>query len=312
MTRIAVTCIQLLRDLEAHRGPIDDLGWEIVTPEVPGQHLEGDELVEAMDGCIGVVAGDDKFTTEVQAALPELRVISKWGIGIDGIDLPAAAERGITVRNTPGMFDDEVADVTIAYVTMLTRQLGFIDRGIRAGEWPKPPGTSLRGLTVCIIGLGGIGRAMARRTAVAGMETIGVDPSPESQKAAAEFGVRCVELDELLTHSDVISVNCPLNAATMHLLDQQAFAKMKPGVFLVNTGRGPVVKTEALVDALEAGRIGGAAVDVLEIEPTPANSPLRRFDNVVFGSHNASNTLEASARTHDIAIAHLIAEIQAL
>ncbi len=98
-----------------------------------------------MAECTGVVAGDDKFTADVQAALPDLRVISKWGIGIDGIDLDSAAARGIVVRNTPGMFDDEVADVTMAYITMLARQLGFIDRGIRAGGWPKPPGTSLRG-----------------------------------------------------------------------------------------------------------------------------------------------------------------------
>lgn len=311
MTKIAVTCIQLLRDLEAHRRPLDDLGWEIATPVIPGQHLEGQSLIDAMQGCVGVVAGDDKFTSEVQAALPDLQVISKWGIGIDGIDLSAAAERGIAVRNTPGMFDDEVGDVTMAYITMLARQLAFIDRGIRAGGWPKPPGTSLSSLTVGIIGLGGIGRAVARRTAVAGMKMLGYDPSHESRSAAAEIGVLCTDIDELLSASDVISVNCPLNEATHHLLDEAAFEKMKSGAFVVNTGRGPVVKTSALVAALTAGRLRGAALDVLEVEPTPVDSPLRAFDNVVFGSHNASNTLEASARTSDIAIAHLIEELQA-
>jgi phosphoglycerate dehydrogenase-like enzyme len=312
MTSIAVTCIQLLRDLAAHRAPLDDLGWDVVTPEVPGQHLEGDALVAAMQGCIGVVAGDDKFTADVIGALPDLRVISKWGIGIDGIDLDAAAERGIVVRNTPGMFDDEVADVTMAYITMLARELAFIDRGIRAGGWPKPPGHSLRGLTLGIIGLGGIGRAVARRGAVAGMEVVGVDPSRESRAAAAEAGVTPCELDQLLASSDVISVNCPLNAATHHMLDDDAFSAMKHGVFVVNTGRGGVVDTDALVSALAAGRLGGAAVDVLEVEPVPADSPLKAFENVIFGSHNASNTLEASARTHAIAIDHLIEEIQAL
>ncbi len=312
MTAVAVTCIQLLRDLEAHRRPLDDLGWEVVTPDVPGQHLEGQALVDAMRGCVGVVAGDDKFTADVLAALPDLRVISKWGIGIDGIDLVSAAERGIVVRNTPGMFDDEVGDVTMAYITMLTRQLAFIDRGIRSGGWPKPPGRSLAGLTVGIIGLGGIGRAVARRTTVAGMRTIGSDPSPDSQSAASELGVEIVSLADLLAESDVVSVNCPLNASTHHLLDEDAFGRLKPGAFVVNTGRGPVVKTDALVTALRAGQLGGAAVDVLEIEPTPADSPLREFDNVVFGSHNASNTLEASARTHDIAIAHLIEEVTKL
>ena len=309
MTSVAVTCIQLLRDLEAHRGPLDDLGWEIVTPSVPGQHLEGQALVDALRGCIGVVAGDDRFTAEVQTALPDLRVISKWGIGIDGIDLESAAELGIVVRNTPGMFDEEVGDVTMEYITMLTRQLALIDRGIRSGGWPKPPGRSLAGLTVGIIGLGGIGRAVARRAAVAGMRTIGSDPSSASQNAAIELGVDVVPLPTLLEQSDVVSVNCPLNASTRHLLDEDAFSRLRPGSFVVNTGRGPVVKTDALVAALRSGHLGGAAVDVLEIEPTPADSPLRDFDNVVFGSHNASNTLEASARTHDIAIAHLIEEI---
>lgn len=312
MTSVAVTCIQLLRDLKAHRGPLDERGWKIVTPEVPGQHLEGDALIEAMAGCIGVVAGDDKFTSDALAALPDLRVISKWGIGIDGIDLDAAATRSITVRNTPGMFDDEVADVTMAYITMLARQLTAIDRSIRSDVWFKPPGTSLRGLTLGIIGLGGIGRAVARRGAIAGMNMLGVDPAPDSQAAAAEIGVESCQLERLLGESNVISVNCPLNAATHHLLDATAFSAMKPGVFVVNTGRGPVIETQALIDALSAGRIGGAAVDVLEIEPVEADSPLKSFDNVVFGSHNASNTLEASARTHDIAVAHLIEEIDRL
>lgn len=309
MTKIAVTCIQLLRDLAGHRGPLDDLGFAVATPQIPGQHLEGQDLVKAMEGCIGVIAGDDKFTSDVLAQLPELQVISKWGIGIDGIDLDAAAERGITVTNTPGMFDDEVADVTMAYITMLTRQLAFIDRGIRESAWPKPPGTSLRGLTLGIIGLGGIGRAVARRATVAGITLIGVDPSPDSQELAHAEGVESTDITHLLATSDVISVNCPLNEATHHLLDDAAFGAMRDGVFIVNTGRGPVISTDALVRALSSGKIGSAALDVLEEEPPSADHPIRAFDNVVLGSHNASNTLEASARTHGRAIDNLIKEL---
>jgi D-3-phosphoglycerate dehydrogenase len=309
MTKVAVTCIQLLRDLADHRGPLDDLGFAVGTPQIPGQHLEGQDLVDAMHGCTGVIAGDDKFTADVLGQLPELQVISKWGIGIDGIDLGAAAERGITVTNTPGMFDDEVGDVTMAYITMLTRQLAFIDRGIRESAWPKPPGTSLRGLTLGIIGLGGIGRAVARRAAVAGMTLIGVDPSPESQELAQAAGVESTDIAHLLATSDVISVNCPLNEATHHLLDDAAFGAMRDGVFIVNTGRGPVISTNALVNALSSGKVGSAALDVLEEEPPRADHPIRAFDNVVFGSHNASNTLEASARTHGRAIDNLIEEL---
>jgi D-3-phosphoglycerate dehydrogenase len=311
VTRVAVTCIQLLRDLANHRGPLDALGFEIVTPVVSGQHLEGAELVAAMDGCVGVVAGDDKFTADVLAQLPELRVISKWGIGIDGIDLDAAADHGIVVRNTPGMFDDEVADVTMAYVVNLLRELATIDRGVRTGTWPKPPGRSLRGLTLGIVGLGGIGRAVARRAAVAGMTVIGFDPSESSRAAAAADGAMCCDLDELWQRADVISVNCPLNDATRHLVDAASITAMRDGVFIVNTGRGPVIDTDALLDGLRSGKVAGAALDVLETEPLPSGHPLTEFDQVMFGSHNASNTLDASARVHDVAIGHLIDELAA-
>lgn len=310
MTRVAVTCIQLLRDLEAHRGPLDERGWEVATPEIPGQHLEGRDLVEAVRGSVGVVAGDDQFTAEVLDQLPDLRVISKWGIGVDGIDHAAAESHGITVRNTPGMFDDEVADVTMSYVTTLLRQLSLIDRGVRSGSWPKPPGRSLRGLTLGIVGLGAIGRAVALRALVAGMNPIGTDPSEQSRRLATELGVEPCSFDELLRRSDVISVNCPLTPETLHLFDGDSIRRIRRGVYLVNTGRGAVIETEALVAGLESGVIAGAALDVVEEEPVAAGHPLTRFDNVVFGSHNASNTLEASARVHDVAIQHLIDELE--
>jgi D-3-phosphoglycerate dehydrogenase len=301
-----------LRDLANHREPLDALGYSIVTPVVSGQHLEGTDLVAAMSGCIGVVAGDDKFTADVLAQLPDLRVISKWGVGIDGIDLDAAAERGIVVRNTPGMFDDEVADVTMAYVVNLLRGLAEIDRGVRAGSWPKPAGRSLRGLTLGVIGLGGIGRAVARRAMLSGMNVIGSDPSDSSCRAAAAEGVACCDLDDLWSSAEVISVNCPLNDATHHLINQRSISAMRDGVFIVNTGRGSVVETSALLEGLRSGKIAGAALDVLEVEPLPGGHPLAEFDQVMFGSHNASNTLDASARVSEIAISHLIDELSLL
>lgn len=312
MTRVAVTCIQLLRDLENHRAPLDALGWEIVTPEVAGQHLEGAPLIGAMAGCRGVIAGDDKFTADVLSHLPDLQVISKWGIGIDGIDLDAAATQDIIVRNTPGMFDDEVADITMAYIVMLLRHLATIDRGVRSGSWPKPPGRSIKGLTLGVVGLGGIGRAAARRAIAAGMTVIGSDPSPDSRESATADGVACCEIEEVWRDSDVISVNCPLTPATHHLVNSDTVELMRQGVCIVNTGRGPVIDTNALIDGLSSGKIGGAALDVLEEEPLPKGHPLASFENVVFGSHNASNTLDASSRVHDIAIGHLIEELENL
>ena len=303
--RIAVTCIQLIRDLENFRSALEGAGLELAVPDIPGQHLEGDELVAAMSGCVGVVAGDDRFTADVIERCPDLKVISKWGIGVDGIDHVAAAERDIAIKNTPGAFDDEVADVTMAYVVMLLRQLHVIDRGVRAGGWPKPAGRSLGDATLGVIGLGGIGRAVVRRAIVAGMDVLGTDPSPQSQRAATEAGARVVDLEELMAAIDVVSVNCPLTAETHHLLDDHLFGVMRPGGFVVNTGRGDVIDTEALARALDAGVVAAAALDVLEEEPPSAGNPLMGRENVIFGSHNASNTLEASARVHVRAIENL-------
>lgn len=308
--RIAVTCIQLIRDLDDWRGPLTDAGFEITVPQIPGQHLEGDALVDAMAGCVGVVAGDDRFTADVLDRLvPDLRVISKWGIGVDGIDRARAGELGITVTNTPGAFDDEVADVAMAYVVMLLRSLHLIHEGVRDGGWPKPAGRSLGGRRLGVIGLGGIGRAVVRRGVVAGMDVVGSDPSPASQAAAREAGAAVVDIDELMATSDVVSVNCPLTPETHHLVDAARLATLPAGAYLVNTGRGDVVDTVALAEALASGRLAGAAVDVLEEEPPGPDNPIRSAPNVIFGSHNASNTLEASARVHRRAIDNLAREL---
>ena len=307
--KIGITCIQLIRDIEDWRPALEGAGFEIVVPEIPGQHLEGDALVAALDGCIGVVAGDDKFTAGVIDQLPSLKVISKWGIGVDGIDRAHAAAKGIPVTNTPGAFDEEVADVAYGYIVMLLRQLHVIHEGVRDGGWPKPPGHSLGGLRLGVIGLGGIGRAVVRRGVVAQMDVVGSDPMPESQAAAETDGCTIMEIDELMATSHVVSVNAPLNDSTRHLVNAERLQSMPAGGYLVNTGRGEVVDTAALAAVLRSGHLAGAAVDVLEEEPPGPDNPIRGIDTVIFGSHNASNTLEASARVHKRSIANLAREL---
>ena len=295
--RLVITCRQMARDVDLLRDTLDALGFDVHCPKVI-QELAGDELVSALEGASAVIAGDDQFTAEVLDRCPNLRVISKWGVGVDGIDLNAAKERGIVVTNTPNAFDDEVADVTVGYIILLARQLHAIDRQVREGQWPKPVGTSLRGLVLGVIGLGGIGTAVARRAAVMGMEVVGTDPSTESQARAQTVGVEVVSLDELLPRSDVIALNCPLTTDTYHLLDDDRLGRTKEGVLLVNTARGPVVDESALERALRQGQVAAAALDVFEREPLTPDNPLREFDQVIFGSHNASNTREAGLRTH--------------
>lgn len=310
--RIAITCKQLIRDFNEVADEFASASIEASLADVPGQHLAGEPLVAAVDGCIGVIAGDDQFTRDVLDSSPALRVIAKWGVGIDGIDLEAASERGIVVRNTPGMFNDEVADLAMAYLVDVHRHLTAIDREVRGGQWHQPPGRSLRGRTLGIVGLGGIGRALAIRAAASGMRRIGMDPAEGSRDAARELGVEMVDLDRLLAESDAICLTAPLNPKTRHLMDAEAFSKVRRGVRIVNVGRGALVDTEALIEALTAGAVAAAALDVLEIEPIPHDHPILRFPQVTVGAHNASNTVEASLRTHRAALQQLVGALRSI
>jgi D-3-phosphoglycerate dehydrogenase len=235
-----------------------------------------------------------------------LRIISKWGIGIDAIDLEAARELGIRVTNTPGVFGDEVADVALGYLIMLARRLHVIDHEARHGGWAKPVGTSLAGRTLGVIGLGDIGVAVARRGLAIGMRVIGVETDPARAEAAAALGVAVTDLATLLAEADAVSLNCPLTPQTWHLLDGDRIASMRRGAWIINTARGALIDEQALIAGLESGHVGAAALDVFEVEPLPADSPLRRFEQVVLGSHNGSNTAEAVHRTSVKAIDNLI------
>lgn len=261
------------------------------------------ELLPDMDG---IIVGDDPLTAQVISKAGRLRIISKWGVGIDNIDLQAAAEHGVQVTNTPGMFGDEVADVVIGYLIILARRLDRIDAGVRSGQWPKIEGVSLAGRTLGVVGLGAIGQAVAVRGKAMGMVVIGSEVVEANAAAAERLGVSIVERGALIGTADMISLNCPLTLENRHMLDASAFATLKRGAWIINTARGPLIDEAALVAALRSGQVGAAALDVFEVEPLPADSRLREFENVVLGSHNASNTAEAVARTSARAIENLL------
>jgi len=303
--RVAVTCTHLIRDIAEYRQQFADAGLELFLPEIPGQELAGDELVAAMDGIVGVIAGDDQFTDEVMAQLPDLKVISKWGIGLDGIDLPAAAARGITVTNTPGMFGNEVAEQALGYLFALARGIIDVDREVRSGGWPKPVGRSIGSLRVLVLGLGDIGGTLASKLLALGVSVSGSDPSAGAVSFAQQHGIRIGDPTTLSTDVDAVIVTAPLNAATRGMVDAGFIAAMKPGSWLINVGRGPIVVGSAVADAIESGHLAGAALDVFEIEPLE-DERLRHLPNLILGSHNASNTFEACHRTHEQAIANLI------
>ena len=274
-------------------------------PELTGQALSEDELLAVIDRYDGILAGDDELSRAVIEAGSNLRVISKWGVGVDAIDIEVAAERGIAVFNTPAMFGEELADYALGYLLLLARKQHIVDREVRAGNWHKPQGRSLAGLTLGIVGLGSSGSALARRAVTMKMEVLGSDPPLPAESRPPD--VRTVELGELLGLSDAISLHLPLTAATESVIDAEAISRMKPGVWLINTSRGGLIDEEALLEGLESGQVGGAALDVFRREPVDAGHPLLRHPNVVVGSHNGSNTADAVRRTTRLAVDNLIA-----
>lgn len=224
-----------------------------------------------------------------------LRAAVKWGIGVDNVDFVACKSLGIPIINTPGMFGAEVADIAVGYVIALARHTFEIDRGVRAGAWPKPRGISLAGKTMALVGYGDIGRNTARRLLAADMSIIAYDPFADP--ASINAPVQLAAWPERLEEADFLVIDCALTRSSFHMVDAEALARLKAGVRIVNVGRGPVIDEQALIAALDSGHVHSAALDVFEIEPLPADSPLRHHERCIFGSHNASNTEDGVVRT---------------
>jgi D-3-phosphoglycerate dehydrogenase / 2-oxoglutarate reductase len=230
------------------------------------------------------------------------RAIIRMGLGYDSVDVVAASERGVLVSNVVDWCNDEVADHAAALILAGLRRLGPMDRAMHRGAWDRQPGMQivrLRGKTLGILGFGRIGQALALRMAAFGLELIASDPYLDAA-AAQRLGVTPVAFDELLARSDVVSVHARLVPETRHLLGAAEFARMKPGALLVNTARGPIVNEAALAAALQAGQLGGAALDVMESEPLPPDSPLVKMENVLLTPHLASFSREASAQLYQM------------
>ena len=302
---VLVSCIHLQRRLDDFRAEFEAAGYHVEAPEVR-QQLEEAWLLEHIGRFDGMIAGDDPLSRDVLAAgvAGNLRAVVKWGIGVDAIDLDAAAELGVPVENTPGMFADEVADVAIGYVIMLARELHAIHQSVVDGGWYKPVGMTLRGRTLGLIGLGSIGSAIGDRARALGMEVVGYDPFAEP---GSRPGVRVAPLEDVLASADVLALACSLNEDNHHLIDEAAIASMKAGSYLVNVARGPLVDESALVPALASGHIAAAALDVFEEEPLAKDHPLRTFEHCIFGSHNGSNTREAVDRVNRLSVDRLLA-----
>jgi D-3-phosphoglycerate dehydrogenase len=264
----------------------------------PARAIEEDDVIEAARGATAILVTAAYVTRRVMKALqPELRAVVRYGVGLDRIDLEAARELGVDVRNVREFCTNEVADQTLALVMALSRRVVQHVLATREGRWGRVgegPLVRLSGKRAGVIGFGAIGQAVARRLQGVGMEMVAQDPFV-SDEAARELGVTMVTLEELLRTSHVVCVNCPLTEETRGLIGEAEFALMQPGALIVNTARGGIIEEEALAAALREGRIAGAGLDVLEQEPPPADHPLLAMEHVLITPHMAASTQEAMA-----------------
>ncbi len=302
--KVVVTCPPMLRMIDSFRSIFDEKGIALTTPSVI-QILSVSELKKIIPQHDGWIIGDDPANREVFAAAKEgkLKAAVKWGIGVDNVDFAACKDFNIPIVNTPNMFGGEVADIAVGYVIALARETFLIDRGVRIGEWPKPRGISLANRTVALIGYGDIGRNVAKRLLASEMNILAYDPSTQAE--ANSQGLTHLSWPNRLEEADFIVVTCALTSSSRGMINRVTLERAKKGVRIVNVARGPIIHETSLIEALESGKVHSAALDVFEVEPLPADSPLRKHERCIFGSHNASNTTDAVERTSRIAIQKL-------
>jgi D-3-phosphoglycerate dehydrogenase len=277
---------------EPQRGLLAEHGLELI--ERPC--VTEEELIEHGRGADALMVVAEPVTARVIEALDGLRVITRFGAGLDNVDIEAATRAGVQVTYVPGASVEEVSDHTIAMIFSLARGLPVLDAAVRRGDWAipadLPPLRRMRGQVLGIVGVGRIGGAVARKARALGLETVAFDPHA-SAGSLAELGVESLPLDDLLARADHVSVHTPLTPETHHLIGAREIALMKPTATLVNVARGGVVDQAALAEALAAGHLRGAGVDVQEQEPPPADEPLRGLPNVILTPHAAHYSQES-------------------
>lgn len=281
-------------------------GIELIVPDVL-ERMEEEDLLKFAGQFDGAICGDDRYSARVlEACSPRLKVISKWGTGIDSIDSDAAARLGVKVTRTPNAFTTPVADTILAYMLAFVRQQPRMDAAMKRGEWQKIDGRTLSECTLGVIGVGNIGKAVTRRAKAFGMKVLGNDIIEIDHVFITETGLLLTDLSSLLSASDFIALCCDLTPTSHHLINAQTIAQMKSTAVIINAARGPIINEADLISALQAGKIGGAALDVFEVEPLPLNSPLLKMDNVMLAPHNANSSPSAWERVHWNTIKNLV------
>ncbi len=305
--KILVTPTSFLKNPQA-KAMVEAFADEIVyNPQT--RPLEAEEVIALLDGVDGYIAGLDYITDEVIRQAPaSLKVISRYGAGVDRVDLEAAKAKGITVTNTPGTNAVAVCELAFGLMLSLARAIPRLDNAVKSGGWPRNNGTELAGKTLGVVGFGAIGKNLATRARAFGMNLIAFDPYFDAA-FAAQHGVVQKSLDEVITGADFISLHVPLTKDTKHMIGEEAISRMKDGAFVINTARGGLVDEAAAAKALRSGKLGGIGLDAYEVEPV-TDSPLFGLDNVVMTPHTGAHTNEAIAGMGIMAAQNLMDVLQ--
>jgi len=296
---VLITCGHLIRNIQDFRSLFDKAEVKITVPQLVGQQFDAIEMLKLLPGHSTAILGDDHVTAEVlQASRPNLKALIKWGIGTDNIDLESAKLMDVPVYNTPGQFSSEVADLAVGMMLSLARQINFVDRNVRKGNWLRVEGDSISGSKAHIIGMGNIGQSIAKRLVAFEVGVSGSDP--QSKDFSSEF--QCVDLKTGVTDADWVFVACALTTDNIHLVDDELMSVMKVGARIINVARGPLIEETSLVKHLSTGHLRGAGLDVFETEPFSSQNPLAQLPNVLLGSHGGSSTKQAIHRVNDLTV----------
>ena len=293
---ILVTCPPMLKALKEKKSFINDHGFNLHTPNVIQTMSEG-ELIDLLPQYDGWIIGDDPATRDVVSAgsLGKLKAAVKWGVGIDNINFDAFNEFSVPIQNTPAVFGDEVSDVALGYLIGLARDLFLIDRSVRAGEWLKPAGISIREKIIGVVGFGDIGKQFCKKIKQLGARVWVYDPgyNKANQSEYADYVDEFLDWPNNIENLDFIVLCCALNKSNTHMINKDIFNRLKQTVRLVNVGRGPLIDEKALIESLQQQSIHSVALDVFENEPLHQSSELIKFERCILGSHNASNSIDA-------------------
>ncbi len=303
--KILVTPTSFLKPENAQsKAALEAFADEIIYNDL-GRPLQEDEILERLEGVDGYIAGLDYITEKVLINAPEsLKVISRYGAGVDRVDIPAAKEKGIVVTNTPGTNAVAVCELAFALMLSAARRVPALDKAVRNGEWPRAQGMELAGKTLGIIGFGAIGKNLAKRAKAFEMNVVAYDPYFD-EVFAKENGIEKLTQEEVIAKSNFLSLHVPLMESTKHMIDAKAIASMPDGAVIINTARGGIIDEVAMADALKSGKLAAACIDAFEKEP-PTDSPLIDFENVIMTPHAGAHTKEAVAGMGKMAVENCI------